>query len=109
MFCLNQRIERVLPGPRADAGITARQVRLGELQVNGGLLRGLVFGEDDLFRRIAVLRLQTGAFARHAIDTVECCAAFATVDQTETIFHRLSCASLPEKQSELLRCYGRVG
>src|SRR5687768_16652767 len=103
MLGFHERIQRVLPGPRADTGITPRQIRFGELEVDGGLLYGLILGEEDLLRGIAVLRLQTGAFASHAIDAVECRAAFAAVDQTETIFHRLSRAAYLRRNPS---CYG---
>jgi hypothetical protein len=72
------------------------------------MLDGLLHSEDDQPRGIPVIRLQTAALAGDAIDAIECRAALAPVDQTESIFHRLSCASLLEKKSELLRCYGRV-
>jgi hypothetical protein len=58
----------------------------------------LILGEDDLLRGIAVLGLQTRASANLAIDAVECRAALATVDQTETIFHRLSRVAYPRRK-----------
>src|SRR5439155_3393225 len=108
LFGFHQRIQRILPGAHHNAGIASGQIRFGELEIDGGLAQRLVFREDDLLRSVAVFRLQTGAFTGLGIDAVEGRAAFAAVDQTETIFHRLSC-SLPEKESEVLRCYGRVG
>ena len=63
LFGFNQRIQRILPGARHNAGIAAGQIRFGELEIDGGLAQRLVFREDDLLRGVAVFRLQTGAFA----------------------------------------------
>ena len=104
---VDQGFNGVLPGAGGDAVVRAREVRLGNLEVQNGLAQGLILGEDDLFRRIPVLGLQAGPLAGHVVEA-EKGSAFSAIQQAITIFHRLWC-SLQKKFPELLRCYGRVG
>jgi len=57
------------------------------LQIECGLAKRLIFGEDDLLGGIAVVGFQalaTAGFGIHAIELV----AIAATDEAETIFHK---------------------
>ena len=87
--------ELLARGPGKDAR--------GDFGIAGQLLGGALgfalggFGfDDDLLGGITVLRLQAKASAGFGIDAIELSGAFAAIDQTETVLHRLS-SSLEEK------------
>ena len=48
LFGAGQRFNGVLPCPRGDAVVAARQIRLGDLEIQHRLAFGVVFGFDDL-------------------------------------------------------------
>ena len=107
LFGFDQGFNGILPGAGGDAVVRADKVCPGDLEVENGLTQGLIFGKNDLFRRIPVLGLQAGPLAGHIVEA-EKGSAFSAIQQAITIFHRLWCR-LQKKFPERLRCYGRVG
>ena len=107
LFGFDQGFNGILPGAGGDAVVRADKVCPGDLEVENGLTQGLIFGKNDLFRRIPVLGLQAVPLAGHIVEA-EKGSAFSAIQQAITIFHRLWCR-LQKKFPERLRCYGRVG
>jgi hypothetical protein len=48
LFGVGQRFNGVLPRPRGDAVVAARQIRFGNLEIQHRLAFGIIFGFDDL-------------------------------------------------------------
>ncbi len=80
LFSFHQRVERGLPGAGGDAGIDARQICFGNLQIERGLAQSLIFGQHDLLGAVAILGLETGTFAGLSVHAVKSTPTFASVD-----------------------------
>ena len=81
------RLHRLRCVPISIGMAGAGEIRLGNLEIERGLAKRLVLGEDDLLGRIAVAGFETVTVAGFGIDAVELMALTAT-DETETFFHR---------------------
>jgi hypothetical protein len=77
------------------------------LQVEYGLPKSLVLGQDDLLGSVTVLCFKTEALARIRVDTIESASAFAAGIKRNRIFIRMF-GSVEEKFSEVLRCSRHV-
>ena len=58
-------------GTRGHAVVGARQIRLGDVQIEHGLAFGLVLGVHDLLGFVAVGGLEAGAFAGGFVHAIE--------------------------------------
>ena len=87
-FGVGQGFNGHLPSARGNAVVSARQICLGDLEIERWLPKCLVFGEDNLLRRVTILRIQTDPLASFRIHAVKLFAAFTAIGQTITSFHR---------------------
>ena len=107
---VGQRFDGVLPGPRGDAVVAAREIRLGNLEIQHRLAFGVVLGLDDLPGVVFAGGAQAGAFAGVVVHAVEASATDATADQTVTCFHTIfhATARINEAESEVLADSRRI-
>jgi hypothetical protein len=101
LFGANQRVNGIPPCPGGDAIVTARQIRLGNLEIQHRLALGVVFGFDDLFGIVGVGGAETGAFAGLGVHAVVGSATDSTTDETVTCFHSFhATARISQAESE---------
>jgi hypothetical protein len=94
---------------RGHSVLSARQIGLGDLQIEHGLAFGLILGINDLLRFLAVGGLLAGAFASGFVNAIEDPAALATAGQTVSTRHFVhATASLFEAGPVTLASSGRV-
>ena len=103
LFGFDQGFNGIPPGAGGDAGVRAGKVCPGDLKVQNGLAQGLIFGKNDLFRRIPILGLQAGPLTGHVVEA-EKGSAFSAIQQAITIFHRLWCGAAYKRSFP--NCYG---
>src|SRR5579885_248057 len=60
----------VLPGAGLHAVVRTGQIRLGDLEIQHRLARGIVLGFDDLARLVFVRGAQAGAFASRGVHAI---------------------------------------
>jgi hypothetical protein len=65
---------------RCNAVVAAGEVRLGDLQIEDGLAKGIILRVDNLLGLVLVGGLEAGAFAGELVHAVEHSAAGAAVD-----------------------------
>jgi hypothetical protein len=63
-------VHDILPCPFGHDGVAVLQVSLGDLQVDGGLAHGLIFGLDDLPGGVLVRGVNAGAFASDFVKAI---------------------------------------
>jgi hypothetical protein len=101
LFGVGQRFNGVLPCPRGDAVVAARQIRLGNLEIQHRLAFGIVFGFDDLPGIVGIGGAETGAFAGLGVHAVVGSATNSTADETVTCFHSFhATARITQAESE---------
>ena len=101
LFGANQRFNGIPPCPGGDAVVAARQIRLGNLEIQHRLTLGVVFGFDDLFGIVGVGGAEAGALAGCGVHTVVASPTNSTADETVTCFHIFhATARITEAESE---------
>ncbi|PHX70326.1 MAG: hypothetical protein CK548_09645 [Opitutia bacterium] len=75
-----QRGQGIRPRALGDAVVRARQIRFGELEIQGGLLLGLILGVDDLHGGPTVGRVEAGALTQAGVVAVELSSSAASAD-----------------------------
>ena len=108
-FGAGQCFNGVLPCPRGDAVVAARQIRFGNLQIQNGLAFGVVLGFDDLFGVVRIGSAQAGAFAGLSVHAVVGSTTDSTADETVTCFHSFhATARITQAESEEVADSGRI-
>ena len=101
LFGANQRFNGIPPCPGGDAVVAARQIRLGNLEIQHRLAFGIILGFDDLPGIVGIGGAETGAFAGLGIHAVVGSATDSTADETVTCFHSFhATARITEAESE---------
>ena len=86
-LCVYGGVERILPGACDDTGFAARQVSLGNAEVQNRLAKGLVFCLHNLCGLVFALGAEARAFAGERVHAVEFSSPEVTADETESHFH----------------------
>jgi hypothetical protein len=101
LFGASQRFNGLPPCPRGDAIVAARQIRLGNLEIQHRLALGVVFCFDDLFGIVGVGGAEAGALAGCGVHTIVGSVTNSTADETVTCFHIFhATARITEAESE---------
>ena len=109
LFGVGQRFNGVLPRPRGDAVVAARQIRLGNLEIQHRLAFGIILGFDDLPGIVGIGGAETGAFAGLGVHAVVGSTTDSTADETVTCFHSFhATARINETDSAMLRSNRKV-
>ena len=99
----------MLPRPRGDAVVAARQIRFGNLEIQHRLAFGIILGFDDLPGIVCIGGAETGAFAGLGVHAVVGSTTDSTADETVTCFHSFhATARINEAGSEGLASSRRV-